>query len=969
MPAVSDFWLQPIGRDVEFGLLNRHTTNAPRQQHPQLIANEPGNTMLRALRTQLRSPFNRAFTFSVAFITPKALSLLRTEFLEFAGRGTIITSDYLGFNSPGMFRSLLQLHRDTNIGVRFVDADGFHPKGYVFERADGITAILGSSNLTDHALQNNAEWNLQVSATLDSDLYVQFKNLLEVQLTQSVPLTEAWVQDYETMYVPPPPTPLRGRRLPHSPSSDNAAELTPNDMQRDALARIAAVRSAGHRRALVISATGTGKTILAALDVQQAAPKRVLFLAHREQILDRAMSEFARVMPDRRVGFGKFGGGHRTQADFITFAMVQTLSQPENLQQFAPDSFDYVLIDEVHRATAPSYRAILDHFTPEFTLGLTATPDRADGDDVYALFDHTIAYEIRLNDALGNNMLTPFHYFGVADYTFTDGETVSDNLQDLARLASTERLDHLLSAIGKYGDPSVTPRGLIFCSRKEEAVRLAAALNGKRLYGEPVRAVALTGDDSIATRTAAVQRLEEGALNYIVTVDIFNEGIDIPSINQIVMLRQTQSPVVFTQQLGRGLRKHPDKTFVTVIDFIGNYANNYMIPIALFGDRSHNKDTLRQLLISAEEDGVFSGLSAIRFDRISQQRVLAAISNAPLNKIRVLKTEIEAVRSKLGRYPTLVDLHQHGSIDPHVAAKTLGNYQSLLHRIDSSQPAPSPAQARWLSFLSSEVLGAKRTDELLATHWLLAHGYISDSSLRDVLIESGLSRSERGRAAIRSSLDGSFLVEVERQRFAPIAASGPGNALSLDAAFLNEYRTNDWFHAAVDDLLAVADLTVRPIPFEDAPFTIGERYSRRDACRLLNWGRNTSSTVYGYRVHRETMTTPIFVTYHKTEDVGDTIAYGDEIIDARTFLWYSRSRLTTASSELQPILDNTSTLHLFVKHSDAEGTDFLYFGRATSSDAKDATMPDGSTPVVHMHLNLKEPIPTAVLDYFAGKLH
>ena len=241
-----------------------------------------------------------------------------------------------------------------------------------------------------------------------------------------------------------------------------------------------------------------------------------------------------------------------------------------------------VIIDEAHRAGSETYQRVISHLTPKFLLGMTATPERTDGFNVYELFHYNVPYEIRLHHALEAEMLCPFHYYGVADVTYADGTSTTEETE-LKLLITAERVEHLLMALDQYGQAGTPPRGLIFCSRKEEAHALAQELNQRQLRGKTLRTVALTGDDSVAVREQRVRELETGDLDYILTVDIFNEGVDIPTVNQVVMLRQTQSAIVFVQQLGRGLRLADDKDHLVVIDFIGNYATNFLVPIALSG--------------------------------------------------------------------------------------------------------------------------------------------------------------------------------------------------------------------------------------------------------------------------------------------------------------------------------------------------------------------------------------------------
>lgn len=323
---------------------------------------------------------------------------------------------------------------------------------------------------------------------------------------------------------------------------------------------------------------------MSAFDVKKFNPKRFLFVVHREQIAKEALKSFRKV-----IGFEKtmsiLSGNHKGfQADYI-FTTIQTLSKEHIYRQFSPDDFEYIVIDEVHRAGAKSYKTIIDYFQPKFLLGMSATPERSDGFDIFELFDHNIAYEIRLNDAMKEDLICPFHYFGITELT-VEGKIIDDQTQ-FNHLVSDARVQYIKEKVEFYGYSGSRVKGLVFCSRNEEAQNLSQKFNDIGY-----RTVALSGASSQEERAEAVQRLgqyeNEGALDYIFTVDIFNEGVDIPEINQVVMLRPTKSAIIFVQQLGRGLRKVFGKEYVVVLDFIGNYDNNYLIPIALSGDQSYN---------------------------------------------------------------------------------------------------------------------------------------------------------------------------------------------------------------------------------------------------------------------------------------------------------------------------------------------------------------------------------------------
>ena len=299
--------------DAGYGYVDR-AEESPRRFHPQLVLNTESDSMLRALRHELKN--SSSFTFSVAFISASAIALLKQELVEFEGTGRIVTSNYLGFNSPQAFSELLNLSKlpGSSIDVRLHNSDAFHPKGYVFQRPSGFTAILGSSNLTATALASNHEWNLRVSGTRESDLFAQLSNVLDRELFDSVPLTQAWIDEYAENYVAPTRLP-RAPRSALVPGHDELGNATrvieANAMQMEALARLDEVRAAGEKRALVISATGTGKTILSALDVRAVDPQRMLFVVHREQILDRAIQEFQTVLGLPSSEFGKISGSSR----------------------------------------------------------------------------------------------------------------------------------------------------------------------------------------------------------------------------------------------------------------------------------------------------------------------------------------------------------------------------------------------------------------------------------------------------------------------------------------------------------------------------------------------------------------------------------------------------------------------------------------------------------------------------------
>lgn len=614
---------------------------------PKLFFNDYKRRMNLAFEITKRLKECDYFEFSVAFISESGLAVLKQILLnlkEKGVKGRIITSTYLGFNAPKMFKQLLSF---TNIEVRIFEQEhcGFHPKGFIFHTGDHRDIIVGSSNLTQTALESNQEWDLFFTSHENGELASQVSNEFDIQWELSTPLTNEWIESYKETYVKPVrPTSVQSLKT-----------IKPNKMQEEALKSLKNLRDNNNDKALLISATGTGKTFLSAFDVRRFKPKRLLFVVHRRNIAEAALHSFKYLIPN--VSMGIFSGNTKeTDSDFI-FSTVQTIHKKEYREMFNRDAFDYIIIDEVHRAGAQSYQDIVDYFKPKFLLGMSATPERSDDFDIYEMFDHNIAYEIRLIQAMEYNLLCPFHYYGITDMTI-DGIEIDDK-SEFNILTSELRVDYIIEKINEYGYSGDRIHGLIFCSRKDECEKLSQLFN-MRGY----KTIALTGDSSEEMRQKAIDSLEsndENSLDYIFTVDIFNEGIDIPKVNQVVMLRPTESAIVFVQQLGRGLRKNDSKEYVVIIDFIGNYEKNFLIPVALSGQTNYNKDSLRQFV--CEGSLITPGASTIQFDQITEKRIYQSIDAANFTQVRLIKDSYKQLKEKLGRIPHLKEFEQYGAID------------------------------------------------------------------------------------------------------------------------------------------------------------------------------------------------------------------------------------------------------------------------------------------------------------------
>lgn len=915
---------------------------------PSFIYNKNGDTMYLHLQRELE--MCSQFTFVIAFITEGALTSLKVKLADLAHHGIhgkILTSDYLEFNSPKAFHELQKL---SNVEVKIAKMHTFHAKGYIFDHSveKYQSVIIGSSNLTDTAIKTNYEWNLRFTSYKNGALTAKLIQEVNREWAQAQPLTDAWINAYEQRYELSHTRHLADEILEDTAAYPTDGPIHPNAMQTEALASLQLVREQDAKRALIISATGTGKTYLGAFDVANFQPKRFLYIVHREQILDKTIKSFKKVMGRQVKGnFGKLSGSSKDHDAKYLFATIQTISQNEQLKQFKPDDFDYILIDEVHRAGAESYQKVVDYFQPKFLLGMTATPERTDNFNLYEMFDYNIPYEIRLQSALDEDMLCPFHYIGITDYE-QDGHNIDDTSQ-LKWLVSEERVDYIIKQTRYYGYSGKSLHGLIFCSRTDEADELAKELS-KRGYAS----AAITGSMIQSDRDKIVKKLEAGKLNYVITVDVFNEGIDIPCVNQVVMLRNTQSSIVFVQQLGRGLRKFKGKDYVTVIDFIGNYKNNYLIPIALTGDKSRNKNMARDDLQVRQ----ISGISTINFSEIAQKRIYQSINNASLDNQRVLHDDYQDLKRRLNRMPLLTDFQRLGSVDCMVFATKYKNYYQFLLKMKEDVHLTLTQEAV-LNFISVELMNGKRITELLLLQDLVANdGHYLKDDFKKNMMQKHIYYNDTVEHSVERVLTLDFFSTASQKKYGarPLVKLVAGQ-YQLNEQISAQLKMYPFFNELVNDALTAGQMQAKKYE-QDKPFTLYERYTRKDVCRLLGWTEGDAQTLYGYQIKHKTC--PIFVTYQKSDKIDDSIKYQDRFINTDTFQWYTRhgNRYKIDSEQTQSILSSDTTIHLFIKKNDDEGGDFYYFGEVTVANAKQEEFQINDKkvePIVKMLLALKQP--------------
>lgn len=906
------------------------------------------------------------FSFSVAFITNSGVACLIDALKKLEAKkikGRIIASQYQNFTEPRALERLIAL---TNVDVRIVTDQNFHAKGYLFykkdqenQEKDEYTMIVGSSNLTQTALSENQEWNVKLKSGKDGYLLWQMISEFNETFLNATEVNKAWIETYEKIYKD-----YQFGWNNIKTGIEQFEKINPNKMQIEALAGIEALRLQGKNKGLLISATGTGKTYLSAFDVKRMQPNRFLFVVHREIIADEARKSFAKVLGSE-VKTGMYTGGNKTDEPYL-FATVQTLSKEENLKSFEKNEFDYIVIDEAHRSGAATYKRILDHFEPKFLLGMTATPERTDGEDIFTLFDHNIAYEIRLHQALKEKMLVPFHYHGIRDIV-TDDEKVHDG-SDFNLLTSEARVKHILSKANLYGCDTGRVKGLVFCSLNAEASFLSKAFNEAGY-----NTVALSGESSDDERKDCIDRLEsdeiprEHQLDYIFTRDIFNEGVDIPKVNQIIMLRPTQSAIVFVQQLGRGLRKANSKRYLEVIDFIGNYQNNFLVPIALYGDRSFNKDKIRRCLAT----NYIPGASTIHFDDIVKEQIYKAIDGNNLSLMKDLLNDYRLMKYQLGRRPMMMDFVKFGGRDPYTFLAAKDSFYEFVCKAENENSNLPNDFRKSLAFIGKEVANGKRIEEAILLKDIIDNGKTSPANINNIInVKFNYIPTEKTMKSVINYINRDFFNSADKQKYGDFAYIEFQNEEYFISSYFNSLLSNPTYKAYLLDSLDYA-ISVFSNFYDKNQYRNGfqlyQKYSRKDVCRIMNWETDESSTMYGYRVKYDTC--PIFVTYEKDEDINNSTKYEDKFLSYKEFSWMTRNNVRLDSREVEAIKNPVTRISLFVKKSNDEGKDFYYLGDMVPQNFEQTTINNDagrSLPIVNIIFGMNDLLEEKMYKYFEG---
>lgn len=924
----------------------------------ELVSNDTNSNMYKELSSSLKEC--QSFIFNVAFISFGGLQLfLRTldEIKSSSICGKVLTSDYLNFTDP---KALRKLNEFSNIETKIYlqsEKGGFHTKSYIFEYEDFIKVYIGSSNITENALLKNIEWNVRILSKKNhpfiEQIYIRFNELW----SQTKLVDSAFLNEYENFI-----NEVRKIKTYEDKFVYREDTVKPNKMQELAIKNLHSLRSRGEKKGLVIAATATGKTYMAAFDIRQFQARRVLFLVHREDILIKAEESFKRVLGPH-IDTGIYSGTSKELDHRYVFSTVQSMRNI--VHSLHTKTFDYIVVDESHHATADSYQEILNHFKPDFLLGMTATPERTDGMGLFAFYENNIALEIRLHDALESDLVCPFHYFGITEIQGLDLSDLKEaEIKKLSkRLSSTSRVDYIIEKMKLYGHDGNKLKCLAFCASIEHAQFMSQTFNERK-----IKSVCITGVDSVAERQKLTDQLESNlpdTIEVIFTVDVFNEGIDIPSINTVLLLRPTDSPIVFVQQIGRGLRKLPNKEFVTILDFIGNYSKNFMVAIALKGSRFYDKDSLK--LAVKNDFPELPGNTFVQMDEISKDHVLRQLDHENFDSFKYLREEYFNFRNGLDRKPILklmtYEIYE-SSPDPIKFINHSKSYIEFLSRTEiKSYNLQSAFPLKYLNIYRqlSSLLPLKRSIEFLVLSAFLKRKSIEKEELFN-LVQYQIPKIDRKsyEHAI-NVLRGAYLDVAQLKNFTPLLSE-------MDEEI---QRTNDFSDFLVNDKESFLEdiikygLTRYNREFRDEAyhlpfFKLYETYSMVNAALLSNVEKKHSS-YRGQGVFKQGNDYFFFFELEKSSDIRESINYHDSVLDRDHIQWASQNKTTITSPVGQNLIHHLSkgiSLHLFVRKSKKVGTQiqpYIYIGKANVVEYK-------NNRPIHFKLKLENKLPLNIYN-------
>ncbi len=905
----------------------------------QFLTNYTGTTFLDKIKDNLRHC--TSFDFSVSFIKKAGLVLLYKDIeaaVERGCKGRIITSTYQNFTDIESLKSFYALmSRCSNFECHldyenFHDSGyatlGYHSKGYLFQYDDHREMVIGSSNITRYALLKNIEWDVSVSDNYEAGVFDEAETEFEEKWDATEVLSSELINKYATK--------LHFAIERWDMDYDlSVAKIKPNYMQKKALKELNRYRAVGVNRALTIASAGSGKTYLAAFDALNFNPKRLLYIVHEGSILRKSLETFQEVF-GKNVTYGIYSGTSKeSDADFV---FATNITMCNTLELFSKSEFDYIIIDECHHATAETYKKIIGYFEPEFLLGLTATPERLDNQDVFEMFDHNVPYELRLRDAIANDLVVPFKYYGIRDQLVDYGLSGNEERRMIAQMAKEDHCDFIANQIEKYR-PQGKLKCLAFCRNVTHARMMCEAL------GERYRTAYLTGRNDIGERVRAYNDLQNDTheLEILFTVDILNEGVDIPGVNMVLFLRPTESTTIFIQQLGRGLRKYMNKEYVTVLDFIGNsYKRSVQIAFAL-GSLSENFVMEKRLMASLVKDNFMAlGLTdygvEIHIDDLSKEEILEYIDKENFNAVKYLKQDYFNFKKYIGAefYPRHVDYINNDcapDLIRFMSIKTQGkknySYYNFLRGIgEENLPLFTNTQVDVANYMSG-LLPLVRSHEYHIIKCLLDGARSYD--------EVNVYLAEKIPEYQRKELDHAltYLKVVKRD----------GNMLSFSVTI------DDQFREYIEDLIEYGLTRYLIDNGNETGFKLWQNY-RMDQVQLKLL-KNPSNNQVGTYYYDDYVV--IFASLKKDLEDADKLNYKDKFLQADLFQWESMTNLPQTHLDK---LSQSRFAHVFIRKVSEENglvLPFTYVGKGRLTNPRKTENGNGTYLFdIHMENELPE---------------
>lgn len=706
----------------------------------------------------------KKFYFIVSFIRYSGIQLLISTLdeLEKQGiQGEIITSVYLNITDSKALQKLLS-YKNIKVKIYNNSSESFHTKAYLFEKEKYHSVVIGSSNISQSALYSAEEWNVKLTDSSFFNIYGKSLNQFEKlwHSNEAIELTQDFIDEYEKYKKS---INVQNTFDYRKTKIEQENEFVPNSMQKRVLQKLKETRINGNKKGLVISATGTGKTYLAAMDIKQffeinsntenklfkindkkskTSNIKFLFIAHREELLENAINVFSKILKIDKNEFGRIYGGLKEIDKSMIFASIQSLRNCYN--EFKPSFFDYIIVDEFHHSMSDSYLKTLSYFNPKFLLGLTATPKRMDGKDILSLCDYNIVDEIGIKEALEEDLIVPFHYFGVNDYTinydnipYKNGKYNEKIL--LENLLLNTRTDYIVEKINKFGFDGDELSAVAFCQNIEHAFFMKEEFS-KKGYKSAV----ITANTSSNERSEILEKFKNKKIEILCVVDILNEGIDIPTINLLLFLRPTMSSTIFIQQIGRGLRKAKNKDFVTIIDFIGNHKKDYLL-INYFSNEVDNKDTLftKKEKIINEIKNQFSNIPKscyVELDRICQNRIIEKIEKINFSSKNILKEMYLDYKAEIGKsedeflqvrdFDTNIELFQELCLKMHSFYNAQLQFEdSKIFKKENEKNPLNKTEIEFLEYLEKKLTLVEPFTFLIIDYLVTGKEYISNSDL------------------------------------------------------------------------------------------------------------------------------------------------------------------------------------------------------------------------------------------------